>query len=275
MIALGVGGLVGGLGSAAIGANAAGNAAGVQANAADYAAQLQSQEAQNALNFQEQQYTTNQQNLAPWLKAGTAGLGNLTSLLGIGPNTGQAGYGSLSEGYTPPTLSQAENYPGYQFGLGQGEQALQNSAAAKGGAFGGNTQEALNNYAQQYAQNDYTNVYNQGFNTFEANQTNTFNRLAALSGIGQQAGTTLGQLGNQTGQNISGIDLALGQQLGSDYQNAAAATASGYVGAANAYGGALSNSTNSLSNLYLLSQLQNGGAGAGGWQPAGEQDFLS
>ena len=41
-----------------------------------------------------------------------------------------------------------------KFALGQGEQALQNSAAAKGNLFSGNTQEALSNYAQNAAQQD-------------------------------------------------------------------------------------------------------------------------
>lgn len=250
-------GLAGSIGGAAISSNAAGNAADTQAGAANHAADLQYQEAQNALNFQEQQWQTQQQNLAPWLTAGRGGLQQLMSLLGT-PGKG------LLQGFTPPTAEEAKNYPGYQFQLGQGEEAMQNSAAAKGNVFSGNTQEALNNYAQNFAQSDYTNVYNQAFNTFEANQTNTFNRLAALSGLGQQTATTLGNQGQATAQNISGIDLALGQQLGTDYQNAAAAQASGYVGGANAWSSALGGGSSNLMNLALLSQMNGGGGGGGG-----------
>jgi len=254
-------GAAGSLGGAALESNAAGNAASAQVSGADYAAQLQAEEAQNALNFQKQEWNTQQQNLAPWLNAGGQGLSQLETLLGVGGNKTAPGYGSLTQGFTPPTLEQAEQYPGYQFGLGQGEQAIQNSAAAKGNAFSGNTAEALNNYAQNYAQQDYSNVYNQSFNTFENNQLNQYNRLAALSGVGQQTGTALGSEGEAAASNTSGIDLALGQQLGTDAQNAAAAEASGYIGSANAYGGALSGTSTNLTQLALLNQIygnQNG-----------------
>jgi hypothetical protein len=254
----------GGVASAAISSNAAGNAAQTQANAAESAAQLQAQEAQNALNFQEQEFNTNQANLAPWLTAGEGGLSQLQTLLGIGGNTSAPGYGSLLTPFTPPTASTAQQYPGYQFQLGQGEEALQNSAAANGSLLSGNTQEALNNYAQNYAQNDYTNVYNQSYNTFESNQANQFNRLAALSGIGQTAATTLGTEGQNAANTEANIDLTTGAQQGQDIQNAAAAEASGYIGSANAWSGALGGSTSNLTNLLLLSQLYGGLGGSGG-----------
>src|SRR5580698_240038 len=252
-----------GVGGAALESSAAGKAAGAQESAADYAAQLQAQEAQNSLNFQEQEWNTQQKNLQPWLTAGQGGLTNLQTLLGLGGSTNAPGYGSLNTPFTPPTISTAEQYPGYQFGLDQGEQALNNSAAAKGSLLSGNTQEQLNNYAQNYAQNDYSNVYNQAFNTFETNQTNQFNRLAALSGIGQTTATTLGSEGQSAAGDVANIDLTAGAQQGQDYQNAAAAEASGYIGSANAYGSALSGGTNSLMNLYLLSQLNPALSGGG------------
>jgi predicted flap endonuclease-1-like 5' DNA nuclease len=255
-------GAVGAIGGSAISASAAGKAASTQANAADYSANLQAQEAQNALNVQEQEWNQQQQNEAPWLNAGKAGLSNLQTLLGLGPNKSAPGYGSLNTPFTAPTIAQAQEYPGYQFGLQQGEGALQNTAAAKGNLLSGNSEEALNNYAQNYAQNDYSNVYNQAFNTFETNQTNQFNKLAALSGIGQTAATTLGAEGSQAAGNIAGVDLTAGAQQGADYQNAGAAEASGYVGAANAYSGALTGTSGNLMNLYLLSQL--GGLGTQG-----------
>src|ERR1039458_8807912 len=130
-------GAAGSVGGALISSNAAGNAAGAQVSAAEQAQQLQAQEAQNSLDFQKQEWNTQQQNLAPWLQAGQGGLSQLQTLLGLGGNTGAKGYGSLNQPFTPPTLDQAKNYPGYQFGLSQGTQAMQNSAAAKGNAFSG------------------------------------------------------------------------------------------------------------------------------------------
>lgn len=255
LIALGVAGAATGIGSAAIESNAAGNAAGEQSNAADYSAQLQAQEAQNSLNFEEQQWNTEQKNAAPYLSAGKTGLSNLENLLGLGGNTSAPGYGSLAKGFTPPTLSTAEQYPGYQFQLQQGEGALENSAAAKGNLVSGNDLEAQQQYGQNLAQNDYNNVYNQSFNTFETNQANAFNRLAALSGMGKTATSTLGSEGTSAANTVANIDLTTGAQQGQDIQNAAAAEASGYVGSANAWGSALGGSTNNLTSLLLLSQL--------------------
>jgi hypothetical protein len=261
-------GLAGSLGGAAVESNAAGNAASTQAGAADTAAQLQYQESQNALNFQENEWNTQQQNLAPWLNAGKGALGELTSL------TSTPGQGLLTPWttqFTAPTAAEAAQYPGYQFQLGQGEQALQNSAAASGSLESGNTQEALNNYAQNYAQNDYTNVYNQAmqqyqqqYGIFENNQTNAYNRLAGIAGTGQTAATSLGTEGQQAASTVGNIDLTTGAQQGQDLQNAAAAEASGYIGSANAYGGALSSGTNNLTQLALLSQLYGGNGGGGG-----------
>lgn len=247
--------MAGSIGGAAISSHAAGEAASTQAGAADYAANLQAQEAQNALDFQKQQWTTEQQNLAPWLQAGKTGLGELQTELGLGGNTNAPGYGSLLAPFTAPTIQQAEQYPGYQFGLQQGEEALQNSAAAKGNLVSGNSLEALNKFGQNYAQQDYSNVYNQAFNTFETNQMNRYNRLASLSGVGQQAANSLGTLGQGASNLVSNIDLTTGAQQGQDIQNAAAATASGYVGGANAWSGALSGGTNNLLDMALLSKM--------------------
>jgi hypothetical protein len=265
-IGLGVASAAAGVGGAAISAHAAGKAGETQANAADYAANLQKQEADAALAFQKQQWDTQQKNLEPWLTAGKAGLTDLSQLLGVSGDPKSAGYGSLmkpfGETFTAPTSVTEQNDPGYQFRLDQGMKALQNSAAAKGGLLSGNTATALNNWVQNDASNEYGNVYNRAFgefqqryNIYNQNQNTQYNRLAALSGTGQTTATTLGQQGQAAANNISGINLTAGAQQGQDLQNAAAARASGYVGSANAYSGAVSGGTNSLIDLYLLSQM--------------------
>ncbi len=266
-LALGLGALVAGgsIAGAAISSHGANEAAKTQANAATSAEQLQAEEQDKALAFEKQQWETNQANLAPWLSAGRSSLTNLEALLGIGGNRGTPGYGSLAAPFVPPTLQDAENEPGYQFARDQGEQAMENSAAAKGNLISGNTQEALDKWASQFAESNYTNVYDRAFNTFETNQATKYNRLAALAGLGQTTATTLGTEGNQTGSTIANIDLTGGAQIGQDIQNAGAATASGYAAGANAWGGALSGTTNNLMTLLLLSKL--GGGGGGGFQP--------
>jgi hypothetical protein len=318
------------IGAAGIGAVGSGLASSAQAGAAKTAAQTQLELGQESLDFQKQQFQTEQQNLAPWLNAGTGGINELAYLLGITPQTPTGGtaatlglgnpqtggsppilgppgqrtaenirvgnqlrgtpivggtqgtpatgapsginpqlgaFGSLMQPWTQtfqaPTAEQAAQYPGYQFQLQQGLNAMQNSQAAQGNLISGGSQAALNNYAQGAAQSDYNNVYNQalnqytlGYNQFQQNQANQFNRLAALSGIGQTAAQTLGGLGQQAAGNVANINLGTGGQVGNSLINQGAATASGYAGVSNALGGGL----NSIGQIALLSQLLGGGS---------------
>jgi len=247
-VAIGGGALIGGV-TSLIGGHE-------QAGAAKNAQELQAQEAQNALDFQKQQWNTQQQNQAPWLHAGQGAVSTLSNLLGSGqfaPWTGQ---------FQAPTAQQAEQTPGYQFQLQQGEQALQNSAAASGGALSTGNLKNINNYAQGVASTNYQQTYNnalqqyqQSYNQYQQNQANVFNRYASLSGLGQTAAGQLGQEGQAASNNVGNISLTSGAQQGQNINNAAAATASGYVGAANAANSGIGN----LTNYATLQQLLGGG----------------
>lgn len=75
---------------------------------------------------------------------------------------------TFDEKFSYPTFEEALKEPGYQFGLQQGLGAIQNSAAAKGVLRGGGTLKGLNDYAQNFAAQNYGNVANralQGYNT--------------------------------------------------------------------------------------------------------------
>lgn len=190
---------------------------------------------------------------------------------GIDPATGfQTGAsnapGSLAQGWNQefqaPTAAQAAQTPGYQFQLQQGEQALQNSAAAKGGLLSGNTAQALDQFGQGLASSNYQQTYNNAlnqyqtaYNQFQQNQQNQFNRLGSLAGVGQTAAGQLNSAGQQAASNIGNISQTAGAQIGQSAQNAGAATASGYVGQANALGGALSGSAGSIQQGLLLNSL--------------------
>lgn len=176
-------------------------------------------------------------------------------------------YTQWSQQFQAPTLQQAEQYPGYQFALQQGENAITNNASALGTTGSGATGAALNNYAQNSAQQDYSNVYNQAlgqyqqnYNIFNQNQANQFNRLASVAGLGQTAAGGLnsssGQIAGNVGSALTNTGYGIGQQL----NNAAAAQASGYVGQANAYSGALSSVGNAASLPLYLQLLQSQGA---------------
>lgn len=189
---------------------------------------------------------------------------------GGGPNDGS--FGSLATGWNQtfqsPNSVTEQNDPGYQFRLQQGQQALQNSAAARGGLLSGGTAKALTDYNQNAASGEYGNVYNRAlqnyntnYNTFTNDQTNTFNRLAALSGQGQVSANNLSASGITAAGNAANIGLTSAGQIGQNINNAGAANASGYINSANAINGAIGGASNSLSTLALLKQLQQGSGG--------------
>lgn len=197
---------------------------------------------------------------------------------GGSPNSG--GFGSLATGWNQtfksPDAVTEQNDPGYQFRLQQGQQALQNSAAARGGLLSGGTAKALTDYNQNAASGEYGNVYNRAlqnyntnYNTFTNDQTNTFNRLQALSGGGQTAANNLSASGITAAGNAANIGLTSAGQIGQQYNNAGAANASGYINSANAINGAIGGASNSLSTLAMLRMLQSGGgtggSTSGGW----------
>lgn len=248
---------IGSIAAAGIGAAGSIASGSMQAGAAENAQQLQAQEAQNSLNFQEQEWNTQQQNEAPFLEAGQGAIGNLSQMV----NQGNAGQGPLAPWtgtFSAPTAAQAEATPGYQFQAQQGEQAVQNSAAASGGLLTGGTLKAEQNYGQGLASENYQNTFNNAltqyqtaYNTFQNNAANAYNREAGIAGIGQTAANQLGTEGQQAASNTANINLTTGAQQGADIQNAAFQTASGYTGAANALSGGINN----IGSLSMLQQI--------------------
>ncbi len=232
-------GAAGSIGSALIGSNAAGNAANAQTQAANHAADLQKQEADQALAFNQKVFDTNQSNAAPWIKAGQQAVGNLTQL-------GQ-------QPFQAPTGATEQNDPGFQFRLQQGQQALERSAAARGGVLSGGTAKAIARYGQDYASNEYGNVYNRALTQYQI----PWNQQASLAGLGQTSAGQAANSANQSASTNANIALTSGQQQGNAIQNAGAATASGYVGSGNAWSGALGNLSNLGSTLALLNAGKN------------------
>lgn len=248
MSVLGTLGVVG----ATVGAAGSLGAASIQSGAALTAEQQQAQQQAQALNFQKEQWNTQQQNLAPWLKAGGSAEAQLSDLMQNG------GFPSWDKTFQAPTAEEARQTPGYQFAMDQGQQAVQNSAAARGGLLSGNAVTAAQKYGQGLADTNYQQVYNnalqqyqQGYNQFQNNQANQFNRLSTLAGTGQVAANTLGQEGQSVAGNVSTLALTGGAQQAQQINNAAAATASGYSGATNAFTGGINN----ISQLMMMQNM--------------------
>lgn len=142
------------------------------------------------------------------------------------------GYGSFNQPFDAEQFYKYED-PGYWFRLQQGQQALQNKAAAGSGAFSGAAMKDLLGYNQDMASTEYNNA----FNRYQTQQGNIFSRLFSIAGLGQNAAAGVGA----TGAGLAG-------QAGQALTNAGTAAGSGIVGGANALAGG-------ATNAWLWNQL--------------------
>jgi hypothetical protein len=165
-----------------------------------------------------------------------------------------------------PTQQQLEQTPGYQFTLQQGQQNVNNQLAAQGLNLSGAQAMGLSNYDTGLASQTYQQQYQNALQQFQTNygvQSDTYNRLSGLVGLGQNAAAGVGNAGMQTAASA-----------GNTMMSGAAAQAAGTVGAANAISGGISGlGSNAL--LYSLMQPSAAGgsfygsnAGVPGWTPA-------
>lgn len=166
---------------------------------------------------------------------------------GAGSGGTGIGFGDLSRSFT---LADFEKDPGYEFRLNEGLGAVQGSAAARGSMLSGATLKALNDYGSNYASSEYGKAYDR----FNNDNTQRFNRLATIAGIGQTANNNVGAA-SQNYTNLYGSNLASG----------ANASAGGAVGVGNAVNSGLSN----LRSLYYMNNLNSGTGPTVGGNPAG------
>lgn len=136
-----------------------------------------------------------------------------------------------ANGNQQPTLQQLQISPAYQFQLQQGEDALNRSAAAQGGAVSGGDVKSTENFAQGMAGTAYENA----FNNFETAQQNNVQNLTGIANAGQNATIS---------QNANTMNAA---QYGATTGNTAATTDASLGVNAAQYGGSLT--TNSQTNI--------------------------
>jgi hypothetical protein len=141
--------------------------------------------------------------------------------------------------------------------------ALERSAAARGGLLSGGTLKGIQRFGQDLASQEYGNA----FNRYQIERAARLNPLQSLMGSGQSAANTLTSAAGQFGQN----------QAANTY-NAAQARASGYVGQANALGGALGSIGQAAASYPLLQSQMNymnslAGTGGGGGLPSLNTDW--
>ena len=197
-----------------------------------------------AIAEQRRQYDLSRQDMQPWLGAGTNALRQMQIELGLPVNTAPpvvgtetntggaaAGVNNLyGDGFmsipglagrfriptktqptfgnvggvtsTPapaPTSAGGSGFratPGYEFVRSEGMRGLERSAAARGGAFSGNALRGLDQFNNGLASQEYNNYYN---------------RLAGLSGTGQNTGQNLAGLGANMAGNVGNLLTNSGQ----------------------------------------------------------------
>ena len=180
--------------AAVVGAAAVGAAGSAYAGKkSSKAAQTQAASADRASQIQQGNFEQTRKDLMPYKQAGDTSLSQLMGQM-------------TPDGYFNQTYTGQDIYsdPSYQFRLQQGQDAIQSSAAAKGGLLTGATLKALQNYGQESASQEYSNAYNR----FNADQTNRYNRLSNLVGIGQNAAAQVGNAGAQTAQAVANNTMA-------------------------------------------------------------------
>ncbi|WP_155635590.1 DNA transfer protein p32 [Burkholderia territorii] len=231
--------------AAAIGGAAVAGLAGsaMQAGAASDAASAQADAANNAAGLQWQQFQQMQKNLQPYMNLGTNNIQGMQDQL--------AKLGGMQFSFNP-TEAQLEQTPGYQFTLQQGLKNTNNALAAKGLNLSGAQAKGLSQYTTGLADQTFQQQYQNALQQFATNygvNTDQFNRLSGLVGLGENAAAGVGNAGLQTASNAGNILMS-----------GANARAAGTVGSANA----ISNGLSSLGGNGLLYSLMNNNAGGAG-----------
>jgi hypothetical protein len=195
-----------------------------QSKAATQASQTQYQATQDAAQQQRDMFNLLNEQQKPYRESGYQALGKINEMLP-----------SLTREFTSADLI-ANLDPSYKFMLDQGIGATGQSMNVGGG--GSNVDLAKIKFAQDYAktgaQQAYTNFSNQ--------QSNIYNRLANLAGIGQASQAQSNTLGTNTTNALSQLGIGGASALGA-----------GQIGSANAMAGAFGNIGNAATLASLLS----------------------
>jgi len=215
--------LLGGAASA-FGSNAAAN---TQASAADRALALQQEIYESQKGLQE-----------PYRAAGLTAQNRMLDLLGLSKSTGQADYGRYARDFG---MSDFQADPGYAFRLKTGQEALERTAAARGGLMSGGALKAAARYGQEMASQEYSNA----FNRYQTNRSNQLQPLGNLMASGQNAASNVGAAAGQYGTAGGNLMQSGGQ-----------ATAAGQLGIGNTINNAIGASVSAYQNNNLLDMLR-------------------
>lgn len=218
----------------------------MQADAAKSAAGTQAASADRATAETQRQYDQNRADMTPWRESGVKALGQI--------DAGMVQGGEFNRDFT---LADFNADPGLAFRMQQGRDAVEGSAARRGGLLSGGTLKALTNYGQEFGSQEYGKAYDR----FNNNMTTRFNRLSSVAGNGQTA----------TGQ-IGAMGTAATQSMNDTRMQSANASASGIMGGANGLVSGINSGVNGYMSMQMLNKLQ---PGAGGMPSYGSPTMYS
>lgn len=202
------------------------------ADAAKDATKAQVAASKDALAFQQRIYEDMMKQQAPFREAGLSAQNRLLQYMGLGGDQTSPNYGKYTGDFS---MGDFQQDPGYSFRMSEGLKALDRQAAARGGLISGGALKAAQRYGQDMASQEYQNA----FNRYQVNRSNQLNPLQSLLGSGQTATNALGNYGQNYGQQASDLLTGMGN-----------ARASGYIGSANAYSGAVQNAFDLAGSIF-------------------------
>ena len=257
------------IGSSVIGAGAgllgSRSASRAQASAARDAAQAQVQAAERAGDQQRAMFERQVELQAPFREAGLTAQNRLMTLLGLGGEPTEPGFGRYTRDFS---MADFEGDPGYGFRMSEGMKALERSAAARGGLLSGATLRGVQRFGQDLASQEYQNA----FNRYQVNRANQLNPLQSLMGAGQTGANALTSAAGDVGRGLATSIMAGGQGAAAGLLGAGAARASGYVGGANALTGALQSA---VPNYMMYNFMNPGGGGSVVGNPGLDPNYSS
>jgi hypothetical protein len=137
-------------------------------------------------------------NLSPYMAVGQQGAANLAS------------YANSPDSKFQFKVDDYFNSPAYQFQLGEGKNAIQNTLSASGMANSGAAAKKLEDYGQGLASTYYNQAFQQAQGTFQTNQNATLANNSALMNAGQVANSQFNSAAQNYGNTASQNDVNAG-----------------------------------------------------------------
>ena len=159
---------------------------------------------------------------------------------------------------------------GYQSGLDLGTKALRNAAPLTTGLDSGAALKELTRFGTDYTGRTMAAPSQQ---RFVDTQTNQYNKLAGMAGIGQTATNAGVNAGTNAANSISSIYGTTGSNIAGLISGQGNASAAARIAGANAWGGGLQSISNYWQQQNLLDRLQNRPRAGGSWNSPNLGEF--